>query len=119
MDCDLCKKSFANKYTLLKHQRSKHNVFQRRRDNVYICSECHEHFSRKQDLLRHINNVHLKKMRKQRSGRLLCPLCSSKCKTYQGLRIHVNEEHGIETKTEYHTFKNETGEYMRVFVLLM
>ena len=56
-------------------------------DGKWGCVLCEKSFSRKQDVKRHIMNLH------QGNQEVVCPLCDKKCKNPQSLTAHNSIYH--------------------------
>ena len=53
----------------------------------WLCLLCNKSFSRKQDVKRHIMNLH------QGNQEVICPLCNKKCKNPHTLSVHNSIYH--------------------------
>lgn len=112
--CEICEKNFANRRSLLKHNRRVHNVRVgrpkciRRCTPQYECSECSFQCSKKKDIIHHVK-VHVRRI--ERGKRLICPECNETGQRYADLRVHIINVHNVELITEKITFDNEEGKY--------
>ena len=78
--CDVCNKSFKEKYYLNRHRERIHL------ENKYACNFCFKEFKTKHDMSKHVYNLHNNTVQN-------CSFCDAKFKTYSRLSYHVKVLH--------------------------
>ena len=96
--CNLCDFKTNIKQKLKLHLQAKHN------DSKHVCNECEKHFSLLDYLMRHKENMHVKK------ETFKCGQCEFETKTKQGLKNHMNAVHE-KIKYECKSCSFKTGWY--------
>ncbi len=109
--CNICKKNYANKRNLLKHNRKVHNI--RVGNPSYECSECSFQSCKKKDIISHVKihgrtKIHGRPIRSGNCGkRLICPNCNETVQRYADLRKHITSVHNVQLITEKVTFDSK------------
>ena len=85
-NCELCKKSFANRAYLQKHQRKVHPEF--------FCSICGKTYALKRNLLVHFKIWHQQQL--PRRPNFLCSVCGKTYASKSTLGVHMKKSHPIE-----------------------
>ena len=93
--CEDCGKGFDKKEYLIKHM----IVHEGKKE--YKCEYCDKSFSIADNLMKHINTVHLDKFEQtQRKTAFSCTQCEFECIQMDQLKDHINSIHGQSKKEE-------------------
>lgn len=115
LKCSICDKSFAKKYHLNEHQRKIHK-YDPIPTKSYTCSFCSKKYTSNKSLLAHTQKFHNTNgniIKRVNQSRIFCPYdnCQEVLLTLVRLRMHLTENHGIESELEEIQFNDETGNF--------
>lgn len=115
LKCSICDKSFTKKYHLNEHQRKIHK-YDPYPTKSFTCSFCNKKYSSNKSLLAHTQKFHNTNgniIKRVNRSRIFCPYedCQEVLLTLVRLRMHLNENHGIESELEEIKFNDETGNF--------
>lgn len=108
-----CGEKFLDLKELCKHIQMDHNKFGNKDLKYPKNEECHicgNKFTSKNNLNRHMENIHNVRCKKPPS--ILCPLCNIAVQTISILDKHLTVDHDVELKVENANFDSIEGNYL-------